>query len=78
MTRREQLAEMDCDLDTSVPDWIIDHPESAAVFDELRIDTSCPGKSLEYICRQHGFNPKAVLRRLLQIVKVTTLKEDAD
>jgi iron-sulfur cluster repair protein YtfE (RIC family) len=58
---------MDCDLDTSVPDWIIDHPESAAVFDELRIDASCEGKSLAYVCRQQRFDPNAVLQRLLRV-----------
>lgn len=31
---------MDCDLDTTVPDWIIEHPQVQAVFDELGIDTS--------------------------------------
>ena len=29
----------ECDLDTSVPDWVIDHPETLAVFQELGIDT---------------------------------------
>ncbi len=58
---------MNCDLDTSVPDWVIDNPESAAVFDELRIDTSCAGKSLEYLCRQRGLDPEIVLERLLRV-----------
>lgn len=54
-----------CDLDTSIPDWIIDQPESTAVFRALGIDTSCEGKSLEYVCRLHGFDPQDVLQRLL-------------
>ena len=58
---------MNCDLDTSVPDWVFDHPESAAVFDELRIDTSCAGKSLEYLCRQRGLDPEVVFERLLSM-----------
>lgn len=58
-------ARMNCDLDTSVPDWIIDYPATELVFKELGIDTSCAGKSLEYVCRQHGLNPKDVLGRLL-------------
>ncbi|MCA9266166.1 MAG: DUF542 domain-containing protein [Planctomycetales bacterium] len=58
---------MTCDLETSVPDWVIDHPESTAVFNELGIDASCAGKSLEYVCRQQGLDPHAVLRRLLQV-----------
>ena len=35
----------ECDLDTSVPDWVIDHPETLSVFQELGIDTCCGGKS---------------------------------
>ncbi len=27
----------ECDLDTSVPDWVIDHPETLTVFQELGI-----------------------------------------
>lgn len=61
---------MNCDLDTSVPDWIIDHPESAAVFDELRIDTSCGGKSLRYLCQQKYLDPGTVLERLLNAIDV--------
>jgi regulator of cell morphogenesis and NO signaling len=57
-----------CDLDTSVPDWVIDHPETQAVFAELGIDCSCGGKSLAYACRQQGLNPEQVLTRLLHCV----------
>jgi regulator of cell morphogenesis and NO signaling len=53
-----------CDLDTSVPDWILDHPETAAVFESLGIDTSCGGKSLAYVCRQKGLEPEMVLTTL--------------
>lgn len=56
---------MNCDLDTSVPDWIIDHPQSEAVFRELRIDIGCGGKSLRYLCQQNGLDPGATLQRLL-------------
>jgi regulator of cell morphogenesis and NO signaling len=27
-----------CDLDTPVPDWVVEHPQSLAVFQELGID----------------------------------------
>ena len=57
---------MNCDLATSVPDWIIDYPATEMVFKELGIDTNCEGKSLEYVCRQHGLDPKNVLGRLLR------------
>ena len=65
---------MNCDLDSSVPDWVIDHPESAAVFDELRIDTCCAGKSLEYLCRQRGVDPEIVLQRLLRVTNNQTYR----
>ncbi|MBI3465040.1 MAG: DUF542 domain-containing protein [Planctomycetes bacterium] len=34
---------MECDLDTSVPDWIIEHPETLALFQEFGIDYCCGG-----------------------------------
>ena len=58
---------MICDLQTSVPDWIIDYPETEVFFKEKGIDASCEGKSLEYICLQQGHDPQEVLRRLLRI-----------
>lgn len=53
-----------CDLNTSVPDWIIDHPETMAVFEELGIDYSCGGKSLACVCKERGLDPETVLVRL--------------
>lgn len=58
----------DCDLGTSVPDWIIEHPETLAVFQELGIDYSCGGKSLEYACRTQGLDPNAVLDTLRRTI----------
>lgn len=55
-----------CDLDTSVPDWIIEHPDTLAVFQELGIDYSCGGKSLAYVCGQRGLDAAAVLAMLLR------------
>jgi regulator of cell morphogenesis and NO signaling len=57
-----------CDLDTSVPDWVIEHPEALAVFRELGIDYSCGGKSLGYTCRERGLDAEAVLVKLLRCV----------
>ena len=54
-----------CDLDTSVPDWVIDHPETLAVFQTLGIDCSCGGKSLAYACREGG-DAEAALAKLRQ------------
>ena len=67
---------MNCNLDSSVPDWIIDHPESAVVFTELEIDTSCAGKSLAYLCQQQGLEPSKVLDRLLGVIAGKCSKKD--
>lgn len=53
-----------CDLDTSVPDWIVEHPESLSVFQQLGIDFSCGGKSLAYACRERELDAKTVLEQL--------------
>jgi len=58
-----------CDLDTSVPDWLIDHPETEPVFREFGIDQSCAGKSLRYACQQRGVNPATVLAALYEAVE---------
>ncbi|WP_397570321.1 DUF542 domain-containing protein [Schlesneria sp. T3-172] len=55
-----------CDLDTSVPDWIIEHPETLTVFQKLGIDSSCGGKSLRYACQQEGLDASVVLAKLNQ------------
>ena len=59
---------MDCDLMTSIPERIIEYPETNAVFDELGLDTSCAGKSLQYVCHHCGLSPQAVLSRLQQVI----------
>jgi iron-sulfur cluster repair protein YtfE (RIC family) len=55
---------IECDLDSAVPDWVIDHPESLAMFQELGIETCCGGKSLEYACRERGLDADLVLSNL--------------
>ena len=55
----------DCDLDTPVPDWVIEHPATLAIFQEFGIDYSCGGKSLAYACRQQGLDEQVVLKKLL-------------
>ena len=37
---------------------------SAAVFARYGLDTSCGGKSLDYVCRQAGVDPEQVLEEL--------------
>jgi hypothetical protein len=35
----------DCDLDSTVADWVFEHPEPLVGFQPLAIDTRCGGKS---------------------------------
>lgn len=49
------------DLDSCVPDWLIEHPQLHALFEELGIDYSCGGKSLNAACRERGLNANDVL-----------------
>ena len=60
----EPTPETHCDLETSVPDWLIDHPETASVFREFGIDDSCGGKSLGYVCQHQGIDGRLVLKLL--------------
>jgi iron-sulfur cluster repair protein YtfE (RIC family) len=62
-TRLGRMSE--CDLDTSVPDWVIEHPATLAVFQECGIDYCCGGKSLAYACRHQGLDEQVVLEKLL-------------
>jgi iron-sulfur cluster repair protein YtfE (RIC family) len=58
----------ECLLETSVPDWIIDHPETLGVFQDLGIDYSCGGKSLEFACQEQGLDEQFVLSKLREVI----------
>lgn len=62
---------MQCDLHDSVPDWIIEHPETEIIFCELGLEKNCGGKSLEYLCYQQGLNPNKVLQRLRGVISAS-------
>ncbi len=68
---------MECDLDTSIPDWIIEHPETTGIFNELGLDASCGGKSLEYVALQKGLEPEDVLAKLRRAVESDTSSNNA-
>jgi regulator of cell morphogenesis and NO signaling len=51
------------DLDSSVPDWLIEYPALLSLFCELGIDYCCGGKSLRTACREQGLRPEDVLAR---------------
>jgi len=60
---------MKCDLDTAVPDWVIEHPDALAVFESLGIDYCCGGKSLAAACRERGLDAVVVLKKLQAIIE---------
>ncbi len=64
-------------LDSSVPDWVIEHPGGLAVFHTLDIDHCCGGQSLEFACREHGLDAAAVLKTLLRAIEVNR-DDDSD
>lgn len=70
----EEIPEILCDLDTSVPDWTIDHPETLSVLRKFGIDDSCGGKSLGYVCDQQGIDGKLVLKMLQRKIMILATK----
>lgn len=52
------------DLETPVPEWLIEYPQLLQAIEELGIDYSCGGKSLAYACRERGLDPGFVLTTL--------------
>jgi hypothetical protein len=51
------------DLESSVPDCLIEHPELLALFQELGVDYSCGGKSLARACQERNLSIGEVLLR---------------
>lgn len=64
-------------IDDPVTDWVIDYPETEAVFRQLGIDYSCGGKSLKYACLQLGLDPQQVLSILHDIIEPSNDNETA-
>lgn len=65
----------ECDLDTPVPDWVIEHPETLAIFREIGIDYCCGGKSLAYACSQQGVDANMILANLIRRIDEGQLGE---
>lgn len=66
-----------CDVETAVPDWVIEHPETLAVFQELGIDYCCGGKSLEFACREQGHDVNQVMSKLRQRIESSQRNDDS-
>jgi hypothetical protein len=62
------------DVDSSVPDWLIEHPALLPLFQELGIDYCCGGKSLQTACREQGLDPQEVLARGNQMMDAADLR----
>lgn len=59
---------MTCNLDSSVPDWLMSYPATARVFEAYGLDTSCGGKSVRYLCVCRGLTVEAVYQSLLSAI----------
>jgi iron-sulfur cluster repair protein YtfE (RIC family) len=69
---------MICDLDSSIPDWLIDYPATAPVFAAYGLDTSCGGKSVRYLCTSQDLDAEAVHQSLLAAIAAEGRGEQDD
>jgi regulator of cell morphogenesis and NO signaling len=59
-----QTVSADSELELSVPDWLIEHPEALRALEQLGIDYHCGGTSLATACRERGLDPQQTLADL--------------
>jgi iron-sulfur cluster repair protein YtfE (RIC family) len=57
------------DLENSVLDWVIEYPQVLPLFQELRIDYCCGGKSLLYACHANNLDPRVVMALIEQLTR---------
>lgn len=72
------MAVNECDRETSVPDWLIEHPEILPIIQNLGIDYSCGGKSLEYVCENRGLDVNAVMDLFRRTIKANHKADSED
>jgi len=54
---------------TSIGDWVVEHPQTARVFEELQLDYCCGGDiSLAQACLKKGLDVDAIASRLCDII----------
>ena len=51
-------------LESSIVDWVVEHPELIPFFEKRGIDYCCGGRSLEYACRERGIEPRLIIDEL--------------
>lgn len=62
------MPEPNLDLDSSVPDWLVEHPGLLRLVEQLGIDYCCAGKSLRTAAQNAGLDPAEVLNQLRQAI----------
>lgn len=67
---------LECHLETSVTDWVIEHPVTLPLFQSLQIDHHCGGKSLEFACRERNLDPQAVMSKIQELLEKTHGADD--
>lgn len=61
---------MECDLETSVPDWVVTYPQTLPLFQALGIEYGCGGRSLAWACAARGLSPDFVLEQIRHVLGV--------
>jgi regulator of cell morphogenesis and NO signaling len=57
-------------LNSTVGQWVAEHPQTSRVFEDVRLDYCCGGgKPLEQACRDRHLNPQEILARLHEAVE---------
>lgn len=56
------------DFDSSVPDWLIEHPQLLPLFNEFGIDYCCGGKSLRTACLERNLSIRDVSLRIQDLM----------
>jgi iron-sulfur cluster repair protein YtfE (RIC family) len=59
---------LEFDIDSAVPDWIVEYPQTLVVFQEFGIDYCYGGKSLDFACKERCIPAATILARIRQVV----------
>lgn len=62
----ECVSSCQCNLYSSVPDWVIEHSSLLTSFQELAIDYCCGAKSLHTVCLEMNLKPSEVIQQIQQ------------
>ena len=51
-------------FESSIVDWVVEHPELIPFFEKQGIDYCCGGRSVENACRERGIEPQLIIDEL--------------